>query len=295
MAVSRGSVEAVQLLIEARAKVDFQAQDITEYPTALFLAAKTGSYEKAKLLVKAKADVNNRNVNEDTATDIAKIHGHDNIVKLLIKAKAAPRDSWNQMRDACIQGRADRVEALLDDKDEDEDEDYYDEDDEYKLDLPNMAARYPLLLAVWHGHAHIVEMLIAARAQVNFVDKDDETPLVHSIRRGDLNMARSLLSAHADVNGPEKKCTALYTAVKCNDVDATRLLIDAKAYLGYDCYLALGLAAENEYLDVMQVLIDAKARLDDNNTNPTPLMRAVSQNKERSVRLLLDAQASLTC
>ena len=146
------------------------------------------------------------------------LQGHNNILQLLLDAKAAPRDDWNRMRDACIEGRTDEVKALL--------------DAGYRVDTPNMSGRHPLLLATKHGHIDIAEMLIAARADINVIDENNKTPLIHSIQRGNVLFARSLIQAKADASCHDLPVEEmpLMCAAREGDVSVIQMLIDAKAY-----------------------------------------------------------------
>jgi len=287
MAAWSGSVEAVQILINAKAHLHLYAyndntmfEDDLTIPTPLFAAAAKGSCEKVKLLLEAKADVDFINNHCDCAADIAELGGHHEIVEMLLKSGAEPRDSWYQMRSACIEGRTDDVKSLL--------------DAGYRL-YQGMCGRYPLLLAAKHGHTDIVQMLVAAGAPLNVYDTNDMTPLDHMITSGNVDVAKQLIAAKADVNFRPKGVTALYNAAKCGNLDATKMLLDAKAQVDYigSSSTALGCAAQHGHLDVMRVLIAAKASLDKNHS--PPLIYAAKGGFEQAVRLLLDAKATPGC
>jgi len=104
------------------------------------------------------------------------------------------------MRDACIQGRADDVKALI--------------EAGYSIHLPNLRGTYPVWLATKHGHMDITQMLIAARAPLDAEVSPFETSLVNCIYRRDLALAKMLLDAKADVHGPWGAGSALHVAAK---------------------------------------------------------------------------------
>ena len=250
-AALQGSITAMRVLIDANADVNLKCD--SSWPTALFCAAEAGSCEKIQLLLDAKAStgINITNEKQETAADIAETRGHHNIVQLLLDAKATPRDDWNRIRDACIEGRTEDVKSVL--------------DAGYRLDVPNFRGLDPLLLAAKHGHADIGELLIAAGAEVNVLDEDDMTPLMHSAARGDVKLSKLLIDAGADASGDEYKKTPLICAVKNGHADIIRLLIDAKAPLQDLSYTgdfqddALPFAVRHNKLNIIKVLIDAKA------------------------------------
>jgi len=56
----------------------------------------------------------------------------------------------------------------------------------------------PLLAAVNAGHAGLIPVLAAARANVNLGNGAGETPLIRAVQRRDIAMVRALLAAKAD-------------------------------------------------------------------------------------------------
>eukprot|EP00438_Fugacium_kawagutii_P002531 Skav219548 [mRNA] locus=scaffold1863:116799:117900:+ [translate_table: standard] len=88
----------------------------------------------------------------------------------------------------------------------------------------------PLLMAVAHGHADIVSLLLEADADANRSSADGDVPLHVAMRRGRGTIARMLLNAQADVNqtdhsGSEPLCFGATS----DDVDLLRMLVQKKA------------------------------------------------------------------
>ena len=280
VAASRGSLVAMQVLLDANADVNLLCN--SPWPTALFHAAKIGSCEKIQLLLDAKAStgINIANENQETAADIAELHGHSDVVQLLLDAKATPRDDWCRMRDACIEGRTEDVKSVL--------------DAGYNLGLPNFRGRHPLLLATKHNHTDIAQLLIAARAQLDVQDQDEMTPLMHSITLGNLGLARSLINAKANPSrGGTYDKTPFTCAVTKRDMDALRMLIDAKARFYFGDQTPLTLAIDRGFEDVVRLLLDAKVRPDVADTYDPPLHYAIKRGDEQIVKMLLAANARI--
>ena len=276
LAASRGSIAAMQVLVNARADVDLECK--SRLATALFHAAKTGSCDKVQLLLGANASLDKMNKNLETAVDIAEINGHENIVRLLLDAKAAPRDDWHRMRDACIEGRADDVKALI--------------DAGYRLDLPVFGSNSLMLLAITHGNTAVARTLLDARAEINAADKQKLTPLMHSINLGDIDFSRALIAAQADVVCASSRKTPLTCAAASGDLNAIRMLLNAKAIVDAGRPTPLMLAAKGGYEKAVRVLLDANAAPDDRSSSP-PLHHAIEGGDPRIVKMLLAAKAQL--
>ena len=58
----------------------------------------------------------------------------------------------------------------------------------------------PLLLAVAGGHAGLIPVLVAGRANVNLGNEAGETPLIRAVQRRDVEMTRALLGAGANAD-----------------------------------------------------------------------------------------------
>ena len=278
-AALQGSITAMRVLIDANADVNLKCD--SKLPTALFHAAKIGSCEKTQLLLDAKAStgINITNEKQETAADIADRNGHHDVVQLLLDAKATPRDDWHRMRDACIEGRAGDVKSLL--------------DAGYSLQIPNLRGQHPLLLAAKHDHADIAQLLIAARAQLDVLDQDGMTPLMHSITQGNLGLTKSLINAKANPRWGTSKKKPLTAAAVNGNVDAIRLLIDAQAKVDCGEPTPLRLAVKGGFEDVVRLLLDAKARPDAAGLESPPIHYAIERGDEQIVKMLLDAKAPL--
>ena len=85
LAVSKGDLEIISLLIKSKADVNLKNK---EKDTPLHLAVSKGDLEIISLLIKNKADVNSENEGKDTPLHLAISKGDLEIISLLIKNKA---------------------------------------------------------------------------------------------------------------------------------------------------------------------------------------------------------------
>ncbi len=64
--------------------------------------------------------------------------------------------------------------------------------------LRDINGNTPLLVAVSAGHADLIAVFVAAKANVNQGNDSGETPLIKAVQRRDLAMVRELIAAGAD-------------------------------------------------------------------------------------------------
>ena len=260
----------------------------------LTYAVECNNIELARLLIDANADVNTRDRRHSLAEG-DRNHG---------EPISAPSGKWAQQPAhlgsgsplicAAAAGNVDMVRLLL--------------DAQANVDKANELGVTALIWAATNCHAAATRVLIDAKAEVNVCDAV-VTPLMASTLRGRSDTTVVLLEARAAVNarGVARR-TALCFAAAFGNVAATRVLIGARASLKHtasDRMDALTRATAGRHYDVMQVLIAAKADLDGGawapdyisdckyRGEPTPLRRAVCNNDEQAIRILLEAKADL--
>jgi uncharacterized protein len=77
----RGYAKVIQALLEAGA--DVNARTNANQWTALMIASRFGQIEVVRMLIDAGADMTLKDVNGDTAADLAQLHGYDEVAQLL--------------------------------------------------------------------------------------------------------------------------------------------------------------------------------------------------------------------
>ncbi len=156
-AASGGHIEIVRLLLDKGAKVNVKGN---YYQTTPLMFACEGAYvELVALLLKAKADVNATAKSNFSALELAVSVQSDEIVKMLLAAKA-------------------------------------------NVDIETSMGS-PLIIALRNEAIEIVEMLLQAKANVNLrTGREQTTPLLAAIGAGDSRYVNLLIAAKADVNAP---------------------------------------------------------------------------------------------
>ena len=217
-AAMKGNKEAVRALLQQKANVNAPQSDGT---TALDWAVRSDDLETADLLIRAGANVSAANRDGATPLLLASINGNAAMIEKLIEAGADPNASLTKYGDTALMlaartGKTDAVRMLLD----------HGAQVNAKESWGDTTA---LMWAVSELHPAAVKILIDHGADVNarskFVpsatgrgfegttpvaSKPDQsaeeyasgllTPLMFAAREGDVESARLLVAAGADVN-----------------------------------------------------------------------------------------------
>lgn len=170
--------------------------------------------------------------------------------------------------------------------------------------------RTALITAVKAGNTNIVEMLLAAGADVNVIiameytersqleegSEDEETALLIAIWEGSVEMVNILIEAGADVNMEvrkrDKPITPLFTAVLRGRLPVIEMLIWKGAGVGGNglgVYKAMSRKSRHKAA-IAAVLLSAGVRL---GATVPPLFYAIHAGSEESVRMLLGANADV--
>jgi uncharacterized protein len=247
-AAAKGDRNAVRSLIQRKADVNAPQVDGT---TALHWAARVDDLDLADMLIAAGAKVSDANREGVTALQLAAINGSAPMLQKLLKAGADPNTPLDQFQDTALMmaartGKTDALRVLL--------------ETGAKVNVAETwGGTTPLMWAVAEHHPEAVKVLIDAGADVNartkFVaaangrgfegrspkaDSPDQkvedfasgwlTPLMFAAREGDLDSAKLILAAGANVNarGGDGK-NALALAIFNGNYELASYLVDAKS------------------------------------------------------------------
>lgn len=189
-AAARGDIETVSRLARDRASID--ARDSLGR-TALLVATQRDDVAMAKALIAAGADVNAKDAISDSPYLFAAAEGRLDILRLTLSAgadlKSLNRFGGTGLIPAAHHGHVDVVRELL--------------KTGVAIDHVNRLGWTALLEAIVLGdggarHTQIVQMLVAAGADVNLADSEGVRPLAHAERRGQTAISGILRNAGAN-------------------------------------------------------------------------------------------------
>ena len=268
------NTNVVKALLEAGA--DINVQHATDGSTPLMWAAGSESSVLLDFLIQSHADLNAHDNQGWTALMRAKFRENDEAAKIL---KQAGGLEYTNLSYAAANGDLTAVKSLV--------------------------AKHPgqkelddgLCLAAQNGHTTIAKELLAHSANPNARLNGDWTPLLHACRHGNVEIARELLRAGADVNLPTtyNGDTPLMYAAASMPAEFLGELISKGARVNEttdDGDTAAGWAALGGKLENMKVLIQHGARIDVHVGSPDayvgwPLVKAATRGDVNLLDFLL--------
>lgn len=148
----------------------------------------------------------------------------------------------------------------------------------------------------------ICEILIMNNAKINVkLNIDDSNclfsmPLINAVSFKNIKMIKMLLNSGADIN-PQCKCcyskSPIMTCIRRNDVDIIEFLInyfrendDKRLQKFLNCTLASAIICNK--IEIVKILLDKGADVDNNDKNLTPIHYAVKSRNEIYIELLLN-------
>ena len=221
--VSKNNEEAVDLFIKAGINLDAKNEN---GQTALIIASEKGYANVLKKLIKLKAaTLNYFDKSGNTALMTASSKGHEDIVKLLCENGADVNYAVPSS-----EGAATALQAALDTSDFKEAHmrivKYLLQNGAHVKDR-NQAGRFPLLIAADHGRTEVARLLIERGADVNEVDHKGNFSLLSAACKGHSGFVALLSEKGANmkmalVDGQ----TPLMCAVKEGHVDTVKVLLE---------------------------------------------------------------------
>jgi ankyrin repeat protein len=150
-----------------------------------------------------------------------------------------------------------------------------------------------LLIAAYHGHKDIVELLVAAGASVHVVDGSGETPLHKASSEGHRDVVELLITNGAQIDAEAKDgCTSLYLAAWNQHKEIAQFLLDCGAVMQPEIAVMLGdIELVKHYLDsgldVNSFLVKGL------NKDESWLIAAIMGRNKNLIELLLNCGANV--
>ena len=202
-AVQGGHIDCIKHLIRQKANVD-PSTDNKGAITPVYTAAQEGDAGIINILVKAKADVN-RMVDGVPPLFISAQQGHTKCVHALIKAGADcnKKNSSNAspLFIAAQKGHASVCQVLL-------------KENKIRVDDATETRTSPLQIAIQIGNLNETTMLLAAGAQMEWVDENGYTALLTAAVYGDMEIVETLVKAGADIQKKDNRGRTAQTILK---------------------------------------------------------------------------------
>ncbi|GAA6222169.1 ankyrin repeat and death domain-containing protein 1B-like isoform X1 [Lates japonicus] len=287
-AVAGKNMEAVQLLLQRRVKVD---QKDKYGVTPIHLAAWFGSLEILKLLVQAGAEQKVENEEGQNIMHCAAINNHTEIVEYIVndlQMQELDKDDKSGHRAfalAAEHGSVEMLEMLM---------------EPYKMATmkPNKSGDTPLHLAARNGHLDAVQLLLQSFDTRDEVNMDGETALYQAADNGQEECVLALLEAGCDPNIPTTdKCSALHPVSERGDTSLVQILLEYKANTDFQnqhLEAPLHLAVKNSHIPVIRSLLDAGCNINvTDKRSQTAIHLAAELAKIEVVDMLLKAGLDL--
>ena len=288
-ASASANIPMITQLIRHGCKVSLKDLDY-----ALRAATKEGRTRAAKILIDAGANVNSYFA---FATGFGRAYIEPEYINILF------RDHFEPLLIEALRARSETLVMAVLDADADLE--------------PRCGQAAPIVLAAEWGNLFVIKSLIFAGANINKIsdgpDRNGDTALNIAVKRQDYELARFFLAFGADINNPglrprewsdsrfdetddwmleDTKSTALAAAVRKEDLEMACFLLDQGADPNDSVALSWATLKDKKFVDLLFEKYSAKYPMGTKYFGVTSLARAIEDENERIVKLLLERKVN---
>ncbi|XP_076598002.1 dynein axonemal heavy chain 12 [Chaetodon auriga] len=255
-AILNDQYDVATLLLRYNANVD-QAGPLNR--TALHDSAFLGLENFVYLLLESGANPNACDIKKKTPLALAAQNGHLNVVEVLLQKGAhvwCESESGTVLFDAAASGNPDIIALLL--------------DHGADPNVPLYSGHLPIHRVAYHGHILALERLIPV-TKLDAVKESGMSPLHSAAAGGHARCVETLLKAGYDPNFmlhprvrrsyDDERRSALFFAVSNNDLQCTRLLLEAGAMVNQDPINCSQVALRQGNYELINTLLKAGANV----------------------------------
>lgn len=299
LAIQTMNLNVVRMLLETGANICHRCVGGN---APLHVAAKVGSPDIVRCLLKYKAQQFLRNESGETEMDIAIKQNHTEIINLLRERKDSADSVEEEERTVYLSKRAYKIlrgtplhdavyarnvkliKTLL--------------SKGGNIDLLNQDSFTPLHVSVFGKNVEVVMLLLSKGANVEIQDKYGRTPLFIATSHDNTSAVEMILEKGANPNISNMAAeTPLFAAVIRKNLNAIKLLLKSGASVNvqniYGC-TPLYAAAHNGNSDIVKLLLENKADTEiANSYGNTPIHISILFQHKRNCELLLQKQAKI--
>uniref|UniRef100_A0A7N6FAQ2 SOCS box domain-containing protein n=1 Tax=Anabas testudineus TaxID=64144 RepID=A0A7N6FAQ2_ANATE len=246
-AILNDQYDLATLLLRYSANVD-QTGPLSR--TALHECAFLGLENFVHLLLESGANPNACDIKKKTPLALAAQNGHLKVVEVLLQKGTIPSESGTILFEAAASGNPDIISLLL----------------EHGADpnQPLYSGHLPIHRVAYHGHRLALEHLIPV-TKMSAVKESGMSPLHSAAAGGHAHCVEILLKAGYDPNFmlhprvrrnyDDERRSALFFAVSNNDLQCTRLLLEAGAMVNQDPINCLQVALRQGNYELINTLL----------------------------------------